>query len=94
MTQPSFEISYEFIQQAAQQPGVRKAVEDVAKRVAARAENIAKSEGVEMNVTVDSAIRPGGRPRSNVVADNSAQEWGARGVSKRRILGRAAEEAA
>lgn len=90
----SIQLSYEFIQQAAQQPGVRKAVEDVAKRVAKRAEGIAKSEGVKMNVTVDSAIRPGGRPRSNVVADNSAQEWGKQGVSKRRILGRAAEDAA
>lgn len=93
MTREPIEISYEFIQQAAQQQGVRDAVANVASRIARRAESIAGSEGVDMNVWVDSGTRPGGRPRSHVVSDNVPQEWGTHSGDKRRVLGRAADDA-
>lgn len=89
----SFEISYEFIQKAAQQPGVRKAVHKKAEQIGRRAQGLADSEKVPMRVSVESGTRPGGRPYSNVVGDNAEQEWGSSKTAKRRILGRAAEGA-
>ena len=89
----SFEVSRALIEQAMQAKGVREACEKVAGRVAQRARGIAASEGVKMDVKVVSGVRPGGRPYANVVGDNVAQEWGGSKTVKRRILGRAAEEA-
>lgn len=85
------EISYEFIQQAAQQPGVVKQLQVVADRVKARAEQLARSEGVEMKVTTTTGVRPGGRPFVNVISDNADQEHGSSKSGKYRILGRAGE---
>ena len=87
------EISYELIQKAAQHPDVRARVAETARKIAARAEAIAQDEGVTMNVDVVSGTRPGGRPYSNVVADNADQEFGSRKSGRYRVVGRAAEEA-
>lgn len=87
------EISYEYIQQAAQHADVRKRTEELAESVASRARGLASGEGVEMEVTVESGTRPGGRPFSNVVGDNPDQEFGSSRSARRRILGRAAEGA-
>lgn len=83
------EISYEFIQKAAQQPGVAKALQVVANRVKARAQQMADSDGVDMRVTTESGVRPGGRPFVNVVGDNADQEFGTSRMGRFRILGRA-----
>lgn len=83
------EISYEFIQKAAQHPDVVKHLAVVAKRIQARAEGLAASEGVDMNVTTVAGVRPGGRPFVNVVGDNAEQEFGSSRTERRRILGRA-----
>lgn len=85
------EISYDFVQKAAQQPGVAKQLQAVANRVKARAEALADQEGVEMTVTTTAGTRPGGRPYVNVVGDNPDQEYGTSRSGRFRILGRAGE---
>jgi hypothetical protein len=85
------EISYEFIQQAAQQPGVLAQMLVVASRIKVRAEELARSEGVDMNVTTRAGTRPGGRPFVNVESDNPDQEFGSARSKRYRILGRAGE---
>jgi hypothetical protein len=85
------EISYELIQRAAQHPDVAKQLQVVADRIKGRAENLAESEGVDMEVTTESGIRPGGRPFVNVVADNADQEFGSSRSARFRIMGRAGE---
>jgi len=83
------EISYELIQKAAQHPDVRKRLQAVADRVKARADALAKSEGVEMTVTTQAGTRAEGRPFVNVVGDNPDQEYGSSRSGRFRILGRA-----
>ena len=85
------EISYEFIQQAAQHPGVAEQLQVVAARVKARAEALAKQEGVEMTVGTTAGVRPGGRPFVNGTTDNPGQEFGTALHRRHRILGRAGE---
>ena len=85
------EISYEFIQKAATQPGVLRQVQVVADRVKGRADALASKEGVEMTVTTRSGTRPGGRPFVNVEGDNPDQEFGTARSRRLRILGRAGE---
>lgn len=85
------EITPQFIQDAAQNPGVRAHLQVVADRVKARAEALAASEGVEMGITTRAGIRPGGRPFVNVEGDNAEQEWGSSRMDRFRILGRAGE---
>jgi hypothetical protein len=85
------EISYEYIQSAAQHPGVLRLLQVVADRVKARAQQLASKEGVEMTVTTTSGQRPGGRPFVNVEGDNPDQEFGTARSRRLRILGRAGE---
>lgn len=85
------EISYEFIQQAANHPGVLKQLQAVADRVKARGQQLASKEGVEMTITTRSGTRPGGRPFVNVEGDNPDQEFGTARSRRLRILGRAGE---
>lgn len=85
------EITPEFIQSAMHEPGVAAHLLVVAERAAARARQLAASEGVEMNVSTVSGVRPKGRPFVNVVADNAEQEFGSSRMGRFRILGRAAE---
>ena len=85
------EITYEYIQQAANHPGVVKQLGAVAARIQARAKAIAASEKVTMEIWTEAGVRPQGRPFVNVLADNVAQEFGSRRDKRRRILGRAGE---
>ena len=85
------EISYEFIQQAAQHPAVTAHLQVVADRIKARAKLLAEKEGVEMRITTAAGTRPGGRPFVNVVGDNPDQEFGSSRSGRFRILGRAGE---
>lgn len=85
------EISYEYIQQAAQHPGVRAQLQAVADRVKARGDGLAKQDGVEMEITTPAGTRPDGRPFVNVVGDNPDQEFGSSRSGRFRILGRAGE---
>lgn len=87
------EVSRELIQKAMQNETVVKHLRVIAERVKARADSLARSEGVEMNTWVKDSVRPGGRPQSQVYGDNTAQEYGDARTQRRRILGRAAEEA-
>lgn len=91
MGKSEIEITPEFIQSAMHEPGVAAHLKVVAERAAARARQLAASEGVEMNVSTVSGVRPKGRPFVNVVADNAEQEFGSSRMGRFRILGRAAE---
>lgn len=84
-------LSWEFIQSAAQEPGVREAVEKVADRIAKAAEK----EGGDRptDVWVESGTRPAGRPYSYVNSDDVEGEWGSPMTARRRRLGRASESA-
>jgi orotate phosphoribosyltransferase-like protein len=85
------EISQELIQKAMTNPGVAAQLQVVADRVKARAEALAKQEGVDMKVSTVTGIRPRGRPFVNVVSDNPDQEFGSATHKRYRILGRAGE---
>lgn len=85
------EISYEYIQQAAQHPDVAAQLQVVANRVKVRAAALAKQEEVDMTVTTVAGVRPGGRPFVNVTTDNPDQEFGSSRSGRYRILGRAGE---
>ena len=54
---------------------------------------IADDEEVEAEFTIEEDIRPKGRPVARVVCDNPDQEWGTSKTERRRILGRAGQEA-
>ena len=83
------DLSYEFVNRAANSPGVLKQLQVVADRIAARARGIAAAEKVTMKVETRSGKRPGGRPYVDVIGDNAEQEYGSSKVQKLRILGRA-----
>jgi hypothetical protein len=85
------ELTYEFIQRAAQSRPVRAALDQKARRVQSRAEGIASAEGVDLGAKVTSGTRPKGRPYARVSSDNVAQEFGNSKTARRRIMGRAAE---
>lgn len=85
-------VSYDFIRSAMQSDPVRAGLEEKAHQLAARADSLGASEGVEMACSVESGTRPKGRPVSKVVSDNVTQEWGDRDSERHRILGRVAEE--
>ena len=85
------EISYDFIQQAANHPDVVAQLAAVAGRIKARAEGIAAAEEITMQITTEAGIRPQGRPFVNVIGDNAEQEFGSSRTARRRILGRAAD---
>lgn len=87
----SIRISRQFLVEAMQSAPVREALERRARDAKARAERLAASEGVDMNLFVISGTRPRGRPYSNLVGNNVDQEFGTSKVERRRILGRAAE---
>lgn len=84
------QISSNTIMAAMQTQTVRRALKVKADKKQAAAEQIALSEGVSLDSSVVEGTRPQGRPYARVQTKNVAQEWGARGVVRRRILGRAA----
>lgn len=85
------EISYEFIQQAANHPGVVAQLAVVADRIKSRAEGLAAAEGIDMKITTQAGVRPEGRPFVNVIGDDADQEFGTWRGKRRRVLGRAGE---
>lgn len=85
------EVSPELIQKAMNHPDVVAHLQVVADRIKASAKSIAAAEGVEMEVSTVSGIRPKGRPYVNVIADNEEQEFGSARSQRFRILGRAGE---
>lgn len=86
------EISRDFVRAAARHEAVTSQLRVIGDRVKNRAQNIAASEGVEMNVWVEEGERPGWRPQVVVYGDNPEQEFGSARADRRRILGRAGEE--
>lgn len=69
---------------------VRAKLDRVADAVAAAAEGIAASEGVDANIGRESGTRPRGRPYARVTAD-AEQEHGSARTARRRVLGRAVQ---
>lgn len=78
---------------AMQSAPVRAALSAKARELAARANSLGSSEGVQMDAKVVEGTRPKGRPFADVVSENVAQEYGNFYVNRSRILGRVAEGA-
>lgn len=85
------ELSNKTFIDAMQTKTVRKALRKVADKKQDRAEQIAASEGVELDSKVVEGTRPKGRPYARVQSSNVDQEWGNSNTKRRRILGRAAQ---
>lgn len=76
---------------AAMQTGtVRRALKALADQKQARAEALARAEGVELKSRVKEGTRPKGRPYARVESPNVGQEYGNSIVERKRILGRTA----
>lgn len=86
------EISRDFVRAAARHEAVTTQLRVIGNRVKNRAQSIAASEDVEMDVWVEEGERPGWRPQVVVYGDNPEQEFGSARAERRRILGRAGEE--
>lgn len=89
---PKIEISPELILGVMHTEKVRAALSARADRVAATAEAITASEGVDGDVIREGGVRPKGRPFERVLHTNGDQEFGTSSTSRRRIMGRAAAE--
>ena len=87
------EISRAFVEAAMRHPGVVEHLGVVARRIKDRADQLAANEGVDLETWVEQNTRPKGRPQAVVYGDNVEQEWGSSRSDRRRILGRAGEEA-
>jgi len=86
------DLSYEFVNQAANHPDVLKQLQVVADRIKVRAQGLAADAGVKMKVGTRTGVRPEGRPFVDVIADNADQEFGTSRIGRLRILGRAGAE--
>lgn len=85
------DLSYEFVNRAANHPDVVRQLQVVADRIKKRAEGFAAGAGVKMKVGTRTGVRPEGRPFVDVIADNADQEFGTSRIGRLRILGRAGE---
>lgn len=72
-----------------QAPGVLKAEESAARRIAARATAISRAEGGAANYTVRQGTRPGGRTYFDVVSDRPDEEFGTESTQRINALRRA-----
>lgn len=72
---------------------VRKRVDDVAARVASRAQEISDREGGKAQIRVDTSVRPKGRYQARVISDRPDEEYGTEQQKRIRPLGRAMREA-
>ena len=86
------DLSYEFVNRAANHPDVLRQLQVVADRIKGRAEGLAAGAGVKMKVGTRTGVRPEGRPYVDVIADNADQEFGTSKIGRLRILGRAGAE--
>lgn len=71
---------------------VRRAVEDVARKVAARAQAHTNAAGGEARITVETNHRPKGRLQARVISDRPDEEYGSEKQKRIRPLGRAMRE--
>lgn len=79
--------------QAMRSSTTRAKCSQVADRVASTVRSVAAAEGLDVTVGRTNGTRPKGRPFSRVTI-TGADEWGASGQPKRRIIARAASAAA
>lgn len=86
-------ITSRTIEAAMKTQKTRSALSSKADRVASRARSIATSEGEDMTVERSGGTRPKGRSYERVSSPDVAQEFGTWRVTRKRILGRAAESA-
>lgn len=85
-------LSPEQWQRLNQNRTVRRAVEDVARKVAARAQAHTNSAGGQARIRVETNHRPKGRLQSRVISDRPDEEYGSEKQKRIRPLGRAMRE--
>ena len=71
---------------------INRAVEQVARKVAARAQSHTNAAGGEARITVDTSYRPKGRFQARVISDRPEEEYGSEKQKRIRPLGRATRE--
>lgn len=71
---------------------VQRAVEDVAQRLAARAQAHTNSAGGQARIRVETNQRPKGRLQARVISDRPDEEYGSEKQKRIRPLGRAMRE--
>ena len=85
-------LSREQWQRLNQNRAVRQAVEDVARKVAARAQAHTNAEGGKARIRVETNHRPKGRLQARVISDRPDEEYGSENQKRIRPLGRAMRE--
>lgn len=75
-----------------QNRAVRRAVEDVAQRLAARAQAHTNAAGGQARIRVETNQRPKGRLQARVISDRPDEEYGSEKQKRIRALGRASRE--
>ena len=71
---------------------VRKRVDEVAARVASRAQAITDRNGGSARISVETGLRPKGRYQARVISDRPDEEYGSEKQKRIRPLGRAMRE--
>lgn len=85
-------LSSEQWQRLNQNRAVRRAVDDVARQVAARAQAHSSAAGGQARIRVETSQRPKGRLQSRVISDRPDEEYGSEKQKRIRPLGRAMRE--
>lgn len=85
-------LSPEQWQHLNQNRAVRRAVEDVAQRLAARAQAHTNAAGGQARIRVETNQRPKGRLQTRVITDRPEEEYGSEKQKRIRALGRASRE--
>mgnify|MGYP007086362427 FL=1 len=85
-------LSPEQWQRLNQNRTVRRAVEDVARKVADRAQAHTNAAGGQARIRVETNQRPKGRLQARVISDRPDEEYGSEKQKRIRPLGRAMRE--
>lgn len=85
-------LSPEQWQRLNQNRTVRRAVEDVARKLAARAQVHTNAAGGQARIRVETNQRPKGRLQARVISDHPDEEYGSEKQKRIRPLGRAMRE--
>lgn len=85
-------LNFGRIGDAMREPGVRAAIHDQARAIAARARSLDAAEGGNASIGVSSGTNARNRPYSRITSNDVGGEFGTSKTSRRRTLGRAAEQ--
>lgn len=85
-------LNFGAIGDAMRQQGVRNALNNQARGIAARARSLDSAEGGNASIGVSSGTNGRNRPFARITSNDVGGEFGTSKTSRRRVLGRAAEQ--